>query len=272
MTDRMIELNRRNRMLYTFLAGYKQNSGIFINNFFRNRDYQTYCEDKFESFDFDVSGSLPNLFDDIEMSMAMVDYLGKLEDNEMAYYPITPEYIAYLIAFAEVLDILEPTKEDMVVYRGCSTLERNGVNGVVSTTTDRKIAEQFSRGTILTIHVPKGTKCLNVKRIRPREQQKHDYENEILLPPCDFEIISEREVEPGNEPNNHKDKTKLIELVVNPLDLLEEFLKRLDNPPQEYIPIQNIQGRTYSGSVEMLRSYIENRERANVLKKSYNIL
>ena len=61
--------------LYSFLAGYKQNSGIFVNNFFRKRSFALYEEDKFHDFDFDVSGILPNVFDDIAFSMNMVEYL-----------------------------------------------------------------------------------------------------------------------------------------------------------------------------------------------------
>lgn len=268
--NRIIELNKRRKLLYEFLAGYKQNSGIFINNFFRNRDYKTYCEDKFHEFSFDVSGIMPNVFDDLGFSFSMVSYLDKLEDAHLAYYPISRDYIERLINFAEVLDILEPLQEDTILYRGCSTLERNGVNGIVSTTTDKRIAEQFSRGTILTMIVPKGTKCLRVKSIRPKEQRKKDHENEILLPPCSYEILSEEQTKPSREPNNHTGKTHLIKLKVKQLDILEEFLKMADNPPNEYIPISFSQGNEYLYAVERLRHYIDtrNQNRGISFKKS----
>jgi hypothetical protein len=255
-----LELNLRKRMLYEFLAGYKQNSGIFINNFFRKRSYQLYCEDKFHSFDFDVSGILPNVFDDLAFSMSMVGYFNALEKKEVAYAPINVSFIEHLIAVAEVFELLPLFEEDTVVYRGCSTIERNGVNGLVSTTADRRVAEQFSRGTILTIHVPKGTQCINVKSIRPFEQQKKDLENEILLPPCNYEIISEVKVERGKEPNNDNCQTNLIEIRVQPLDLLEEFLKVLENPVLEYIPIRDVQGLTYYETVEFFKKYIAQRK------------
>lgn len=268
---RAIEFEKRRSYLYEFLAGYKQNSGIFINNFFRNRDFKTYCEDKFHGFDFDVSGFFPNLFDDMTISFEMVRYLGQLEDMGIAYYPITPEFIARLIAVAEVFDILKPLEEDTILYRGCSTLERNGVNGLVSTTTDRKIAEQFSRGTILKIHVPKGTKYLDVKSIRPKEQRSRDRENEVLLPPCEYQILSCGKIKSRNEPNNLKGTTNLIEMTVTPLDLLEEFLKMIENPPEEYLPIRDVQGDTYYDSISMLKNYIEKRNaNNNVLRKNKN--
>ena len=270
---RKYELNKRRTLLYEFLAGYKQNSGIFINNFFRNRDFETYCQDKFESFLFDVSGMFPNLFDNPLLSIQMVDYLHELDKRKIAYFPINENFIDRLIAFSEVLDLLPRTEEDMVVYRGCSTLERNGVNGVVSTTTERRIAEQFSRGTILTIHVPKGTKCLNVKSIRPKNQQKNDLENEIILPPCDYQILSCKEgVRGRDEINNWTGKTIYCEMTVSPLDLLEEFLKMAENPPEEYEMVREIQNGEYERAVNKLRNHVESRRKRqnNSLIKTVN--
>ena len=54
-----------------------------------------------------------------------------------------PKLYKTLDKFAEVLELSEPLEYDTVFYRGCSTIERNGVNGVVSVTSDFKIAEQL---------------------------------------------------------------------------------------------------------------------------------
>lgn len=272
------EINRRKKQLYQFLVGYKQNSGILVNNFFRNRDYQTYCMDKFHSFDFDFHGGIfPNVFDDFAFSMAMVGYLRELEEAHIAYHPITKEYMEQLINFAKVLELSEPLEYDTVFYRGCSTIERNGVNGIVSVTSDYKIAEQFSRGTILTIHVPAGTQNLNINGIRPREQRNKDFEQEFLLPPCEYEIISSKEVKSGREPNNHTGRTKLLEVKVKPLDLLEEFLKAMENPPEEYMPIMSAQGGDYEEVVSLLKDYIQCKNRQgnktySKYKKQTNII
>lgn len=253
------ELNKRRKMLYDFLAGYKQNSGIFVNNFFRRRDYETYCMDKFHGFDFDISGILPNVFDSFGFSMQMVHELKELEKIKQAYWPIDAGFVQHLINFAEVMDILDPLQEDKILYRGCSTLDRNGVNGIVSTTTNYAIAEQFSRGTILTIHAPKGTKYINTKRIRPKEQRKKDKENELLLPPCKYTIIREEIRPKAKEPNNYTGQTKHIELAVEPLDLLEEFLKVMENPPREYNPVMHQMGLMHAQLIMYLREYIANR-------------
>lgn len=247
--------------IYRFLAGYKQNSGIFINNFFRNRDFETYCADKFHIFDFEVCGLMPNLFDNPVLSMAMVRYLGKLDAEQIAYFPIDENFILNLIDLAEGLEVLPKTNEEVTLYRGCTNLDRNGVNGIVSTSSDFKIAEQFSRGTILTIKVPKGTPYLNVRGIRPHEQQEKDTENEVLLPPCDYEIVEEVITKKGKEPNNLTGKTHRITISVSPKDLLEEFLAVMENPPKDYAAVSMMQGAEYVIALDRLREYVEKRRK-----------
>ena len=256
------ETNRRKPRLYQFLAGYKQNSGILINNFFRKRDYKMYCEDKFHSFTFNFHGSsLPNVFDDFSFSMKMVKYLGELEKNEIAYFPIDVDFIEHLINLAIVMDLSKPLEEDTVFYRGCSTIDRNGVNGLVSITSDYRIAEQFSRGTILKITVPKGTKLLNVNAIRPKEQRRKDLEQEYLLSPCDYEIVGQEIKDRADEPNNRRNKTLHLDLKVKPLDLLEEFYRVMCKPPEEYYPVYLAQEGKYEKAFDRLEYFIETRNR-----------
>ena len=256
------EIDRRKPRLYKFLAGYKQNSGILINNFFRKRDFQMYCEDKFHDFSFDFSGGiLPNVFDDFGFSMKMAHYLHLLDEEGVAYYKIDKDYIDYLINFAIVMDLCDPLEEDTVFYRGCSSLDRNGVNGLVSVSSDYRIAEQFSRGTILKIHVPKGTKIVNINAVRPKDQRKKDLEQEYLIPPCDYEIINAELKDKGDELNNYKNKTAHIELTVTPLDLLEEFLNVMHNPPEEFEQYRNLEGYNYDEAVEHLERFVETRNR-----------
>ena len=268
--NRRREYLKRQKMLYEFLANYKQNSGIFINNFFRNRNYETYCKDKFHDFDFLIGNIIPNDFENAVSSWSAVQYLGELEKMHIAYHPIDKYFIELLIAVSEVFDLLEPLDEDTILYRGCSTIERNGVDGLVSTTTDKVIAEQFSRGTILKIHAPKGSKNINIKSIRPYKQQRKSTENEILLPPCSYQIISEIEKEKGREPNNWTGRTKYLEIKVTPLDLLEEFLKRMENPPEEYMPLMIAQKEDYHEAVQLLKNYIERRKTDKSLRRVLN--
>lgn len=250
-------LNGLKPELYSFLAGYKQNSGIFVNNFFRKRSFALYDEDKFHGFDFDISGILPNVFDDFAFSMNMVRYLGKLEDFEVGYFPIDVGFIRKLKVFSDALDYAPRIESPTILYRGCSTIERNGVNGIVSTTTNYDVAKQFSRGTLLEIHVPEGTKCLDVKSIRPKEQRRKDKENEILLPPCDYTVVSEKVVKKQREPNNRHSTTTILEINVQPLNLLEEFLKVMESPIQEYKDkVMYAQRDNYEEAIMLLKDYI----------------
>lgn len=252
------KLNAIKPELYAFLAGYKHNSGIFINNFFRKRGFKLYEEDKFHSFDFDISGIIPNIFDDPAFSMYMVNYLGKLEKFGIAYFPINVGFIRKLKVFSDALDYASRIECPTTLYRGCSTIERNGVNGIVSTTTSYEVAKQFSRGTLLEIHVPEGTKCLNVKAIRQKNQRRRDKENEILLPPCNYEIVSKKVVVKHHEPNNMHNNTTILEISVKPLDLLTEFLKVMENPIQEYVDkVMYAQKDNYEEALMLLKDFIE---------------
>ncbi len=256
------EIERRKPRLYKFLAGYKQNSGILINNFFRKRNFKMYCEDKFHDFSFDFSGGiLPNVFDDFGFSMKTAHYLHSLDEAGIAYYKIDKDYIDYLINFAIVMDLSDPLEEDTVFYRGCCSLDRNGVNGLVSVSSDYKIAEQFSRGTILKIHVPKGTKIINVNAVRPKDQRKKDLEQEYLIPPCDYEIINSEVKDKGDELNNYSNKTLHIELKVNPHDLLEEFLDVMHTPPEEFAKYRYLEGYNHDEAVRHLEYFVNTRNR-----------
>lgn len=227
--DRLVDYLR------AFLAGYKHNSGIFINNFFRERDYDTYCKDKFHDFSYDFGVFPSNDFGDFEHELGMVRLLRLLEEEKNAYLPIDIGFIDYLVALSQFFEHQDGLAEDTILYRGCSTIERNGVNGIVSTTKDRRIAEQFSRGTILIIHAPKGAKFLEPRILRKPSKMKEDTEDEYILPPCDYEVLNRYKIEKRDEPNNRQNYTEIIEIKITPLDLLEEFYKVMENPPQEFV-------------------------------------
>jgi len=254
-------------LIYDFLAGYKHNSGIFINNFFRGRDYATYCADKFHAFSFEFGCFPPNQFDNPNLSFQMIGYLSKLEEMKCAYFPIEPSLIEKLIGVSEAFDKFK-LQSDSIVYRGCTCIERNGVTGVVSTTTNERIAKQFSRGTVLKIHLPAGIGNISVGMLRRGLGVKRDTEDEILIPPCDYDIINSQTVPREDEPNNWTSTTKFIEISVKPKDTLSEFLKVMENPPHEYLPIQNVQGEIYTEAYHVLKDYIDNRRKNVSMNKT----
>lgn len=61
-------------------------------------------------------------------------------------------------------------------------------------------------------------------------------------------------------------------MTVSPLDLLEEFLKMAENPPEEYEIVREIQNGEYERSVNKLRNYVESRKKRqnNSLIKTVN--
>ena len=89
-----------------------------------------------------------------------------------------------------------------------------------------------------------------------------------MLPPCSYEIISEKEVKKGREPNNLTGKTKKIEIKVKPLDLLEEFLNVMKNPPEEYEFVHlNQEPYSYEEALMMLEEKLNERKTNKLSKK-----
>ena len=223
--------------IYAFMAGYKQNSGIYINNLLRGRNYQDYVEALFDEFTMDFFGTvMPNDFGDLDYSFKVIRRLGELSEQKIAYYPFDFRMAEQIKALDSLWRTLPKTDQPITVYRGCNSIEKNGLNGIVSTTTDIRIARQFSRGTVICIHLPAGFPFIDVNSLRQYWIKGKDKENEVIIPPCAYRITSTQVVEKRNEPNNiFSDNTILIDVkVTRPLDLLEETLKTLQNPPEEY--------------------------------------
>lgn len=223
--------------VYAFMAGYKQNSGIYVNNLLRGRNFKEYVEAIFDAFTMDFFGTaMPNDFGDLERSFAVIHELDELSRQKIAYYQFDDFMAQQIIALDSLWRALPKTAEPVTVYRGCNSIEKNGLNGIVSTTTDIRIARQFSRGTVICAHLPAGFPFIDINSLRQYHIKGKDKENEVIIPPCAYRITSKKFVEKRNEPNNiYSNKTLLIDATVTgPLDLLEETLKILKSPPEEY--------------------------------------
>lgn len=216
--------------VYAFIAAFKHDSAILINNFLRKHTNEQYRKGQFSNFDFTTGGLDFNDWGDPILALEIIHYMS---ENESSYWGIDVGYIEMLMHFAEYMSEQPPLTNPMVVYRGCNSLEDDGVSGLVSTSTDKKIAEQFDRGTLLKINLPKGMKIVDVERTRP-QKSKIDIEHEIILPPCEYKIKSDEEMNLRG-PNNHKGKTRVVEIDVQPKDLLREFALAMDNPVKDYL-------------------------------------
>ena len=186
----IIERNRRLGLLKEdkFILNFTEKPGFSINNFFRGRYNFSRTE--------------------------------RPQSNMLMYKSIDPCFIKSLINLSIIMGLSEPLSEDTIFYRGCIDVEKNGVNGLVTITSDYKIAEKYSEGTILAITVPKGTRLLKIADAVPYDSRTEEMDKEFLLPPCKAVIT--------NESENVKN------LIVTPLDLLEQFYKAMCNIPPEY--------------------------------------
>ena len=178
------------------------------------------------------------------------------------YCPIDREYIEQLINISILMGLSEPLKEDTTFYRGCIDLKTNGLNGLVTVTSDYQSAEKYSEGTILAITLPKGTRLLNIGAIMPKNDRTEAMDKEYLLPPCD--ILGDVKIttkNKGKEPNNYRNTTQYIESNATPLDFLNEFYMAM-----EYLP------NDYEAFIYMFREDLKNHYNAlNLLAKFLNI-
>ena len=230
------EFERRKNKLLDFLINFRCDSDIFFNNFFRKR--------KTESFS----------YNEIHGYRMMLDLLRNIYDERndkvIVHYRVDINTILELINLAIMIQLSKPLEEDTIFYRGCVSMEENGVNGIVSVTSDKKIAEQYSEGTILSIVVPKGTRILDAGAIwKEKGGESDDFNKTFILPPCYPVVLSEEEKEKGNEPKNPRPTTKHLKVEVTPLDLLEEFMKVLNDPPENYDFVRMIEERYYNNAV-----------------------
>lgn len=187
-----------------FLEKYIQDSAFFVNRFLVG-----YNKDK-------LRVTLQNF----GLSKAEIS---KQVNNTKSYEPITRDYIYDLYLFYEALVHQEPSEKEIIVYRGCDTLEDKAMDGLSATSLSLDIAKRFNYGTILKIHIPVQSQFIICSEF------VRDEEEQIILPPCDYEIISEHmEVVSGRN-------TRMVEIKIKPRDILKDFSLAMQKPTQDYI-------------------------------------
>jgi len=209
-----------------FAKEFKQNSAYFINRFLNG-----YSKDKMRV----LAKQFNMVLGDKESSIEWID-------NEIkSYRKVNIEYIDMVRYFGLYMGEQEPLKEPMVVWRGCDTLEDGAVDGLVATSTKRETAEGFNYGTLLKINLPKGMRVVKYSEIT----QENDVENEIILPPCNYTIKSER------QQNVQGRMTRIVEIDVQPKDFLREFIIRMAHPVADYINENDIDNEYKSGYLQL---------------------
>ena len=139
-----------------------------------------------------------------------------------SYHPITREFVHNLYLFYETMERQVPTEEDMVVYRGCDTLEDGALDGIIATSKDKSVAENFNYGTFLKINIPKGSRVVDATEFI------QDAEKQIILPPCDYTIKGE------TQENLFYGPARVVEVDIKPRDILRDFSIAMQNPTGDY--------------------------------------
>lgn len=196
-----------------FLTKYIEDSAYFVNRFMVG-----YNKNK-----------LRRLYYSYGMDKEQVE---KVVLEQKSYQKIDREFVWNLYLFYEAMEKQIPTEKDMVVYRGCDTLEDHAMDGINATSRSRKIAENFNYGTLLKINVPAGSKVIVCSEF------VEDLEEQIVLPPCDYTIVNEH-----NEMTDGRD-TRVVEINIKPRDILTDFSLAMHRPTQDYIK-ENGLGDTY---------------------------
>ena len=160
-------------------------------------------------------------------SSELLQSLYEKMNGEKTYAKITKTYIRSLVDYAQIFRVQKGLDAPMVVYRGCNSLEEDGMNGLVFTSESEKFANLMDRGTVLKIHLPKGTKVIKTQAIDSK------FGNEVIVPPSDYEIISD-EIIDTNNPDNKSGKTRYVELVAKPREFLRDVSFALENMPEDY--------------------------------------
>lgn len=199
-----------------FLTEYIKDSAFFVNRFMVG-----YTKDKLRDAAFRFAKSH--------------EQVEKFVRSTKSYHPITPQFIYDLYLFYETMANQIPTDKDIVVYRGCDTLEDHAMDGLSATSLRKNIAQNFNYGTLLEIHIPSGSKFIQCGEFI------YDDEEQIILPPCDYDIIQEkREILQGVS-------TRIVEIAIRPRDILKDFSLAMENPTQDYIN-ENSLGKDYQNA------------------------
>ena len=187
-----------------FLEEFVEDSALFINRFMVG-----YNKDK-----------LRNIYRGLGLNKAQVE---KEVMDVNSFTEITKDLVMKLYLFYEAMNNQVPTDKELILYRGCESLEDHALDGISPTSLNKKIARNFNYGTLLKINVPVGTKVIYCSEF------VEDYEEQVVLPPCDYEIVNEsRQYLDGKD-------TRVVEVNIKPRDILKEFSIAMQRPSNDYV-------------------------------------
>lgn len=142
---------------------------------------------------------------------------------------IGKEFIDNLYKIDELFEKFPTLDESITVYRGATTKKSSNsieYNSFVSTSLDRSVAENnFSKGRLYQINLPKGTHYIPMDAINGFEGMYSESEAEILLRPSSFNVMN-REMKGDTEvlSVNAKEKGEFSEIIRKSLESRKEEL------------------------------------------------
>lgn len=186
---------------------------------------------------------------------------GMILYEDVAYNPVTVEYIKEIILLDSVLRASKywNTKAN-VVYRGVRNADGNdagkiNMNALVFASPDMPSAMIYANDMLLKINIPSNFPYINPYKCLGMDEEQRDMNplhdlfgsfEEVMLPPCEFEVVGkwDSEYEPLRWHKTNNPKLKMIEINVKPKSLAKVFLQRMNSLPNDY-PKTYVQNRFY---------------------------
>ncbi len=262
----MSEIENRSHLLSNnkLLKLYQFNSSIALNNFLRG-----FVDKNTKEY-----GNSYAVFHEKEIEILQRPPFVSRDSTygEKPYNPITTEYVSELIELDKVFELSRHwNKTQLTVFRGGSLDElKTGGNTLVSTSEKDYVAITFcdeSNPAILKIELPPNSPYI-FPTFYSRNHEGFSYEREVILPPCEYEVLGEWKVGKNNLLNYQLDifhdgmtkKVKLLNVKVKPKSLAKTFLERMNSLPADYPKefLEGKHGEEFKMAKTMLEEYIKN--------------
>ncbi len=180
------------------------------------------------------------------------------------YTPITPFYMQNFIQLDEFLRLSKYWNNIPIrVFRGTVALKDASMGGLNSFSRLMAVAGEniFARGSIFVSTL--GEKFPYLK-VNETNIPLVDHEEEVLLPPCDFEV------EKQQLPIKHN---KVFDVRLRPRSLAKVMLERMKNPPADY-PRKFLTDPMYDydKALKMLEEYVKNDVENHIIRVNDTII
>lgn len=196
------------------------------------------------------------------------------------YSPMTKGWVKQIIEIDEAMRSSQKVNnKPTTVYRGTVDVDQIRMEGLISTSLDKRIAvSKFLQpgGCLLKINLPANSPAFTMHLVAGVRGGAYKAEQEIVLPPCEYEIEHIYEEDYTYEDSDGivvTDKIKVAELKVKPLNLAKEVLKAMKNLPEDFPEaFRNDPEFEFDESLKMLEDYIKNEVEMGKIKVGNEIL